>query len=320
MMDQPVGYSAPPNLRLLFGALLLLCWGGHAAAQLPGEVSQARDHSLMARFSGATIVEYAEESDVNYRLVLGNMRRIAGRVVPEQADRLRGDLTRLTYEIPDGYNGADVIAFFRAQAERNGYVTLYSCEGRGCGNSNYWANEVFDNRSLYGPERNQYYMALRADGDQGAAAYLAVYVTTRTNQRLLAHLEILESGLDGGAADNVAPEGEGALGTLLESRSLRLYGLVFDAEDRLTEASGIDAVVRLLEQNRNLAVYVVAHLGGSGGLASLLQRSQRRAEQVREQLLLEGISGDRVLARGIGPLAPGCSEGDCDERVELVLQ
>ena len=308
------------NLRLLAGVLLVLWCGNQAAAQLPGGLSQAGDHPLMARFSAATIVEYIEEADINYRLMLGNMRRIAGRVVPEQAERLRGDLTRITYEIPDGFNSTDVINFYRAQVEQNGYSNLYSCEGRGCGNSNYWANEVFDNRSLYGPERNQYYMALRADVDDGEAAYLAVYVTTRTNRQVFAHLEILEPGQDDGAANTVVPEIEGALETLIDSRRFRLYDLAFDAEDRLVEATGIDAAARLLERNGSLSVYVVAHLAGSEGLESLLRRSQRRAEQVREQLLLGGISGGRVVARGVGPLAPDCSEGNCEERVELVLQ
>lgn len=320
-MDRPMGYPDSPNLRLVFSVLLVLFWGSHASAQLPSGLSQVRDHPLMTRFSGATIAEYIEETDINYRLMLGNMRRIAGQVVPEQAERLRGDLTRITYEIPGEFNGADVISFFRAQAAQNGYSILYSCEGRGCGNSNYWANEVFDNRSLYGPERNQYYMALRADFDDGESAYLAVYVTTRTNRQVFAHLEILESGQDGGAADTVVPEIiEGSLQVLLESRRVRLYDLVFDADDRLVDAPGINAAARLLEQNGSLAVYVVAHLAGPGGLEGLLRRSQRRAEQVREQLLREGISANRVLARGIGPLAPFCSEGDCEERVELVLQ
>ncbi len=235
--------------------------------------------------------------------------------MPEQAERLRGNLTRITYEIPQGFSGADVIDFYRAQADERGYTSLFSCNGRGCGNSNYWANDVFDNRLLYGPERNQYYMALQADGADNRTSYLAVYVITRATRRLYVHLEVLES-----SQESATPTLELSLENLLEYRSLRLYSLEFDDSDRLIDQGGVGAVLQLLQQNPSLSVYVVAHMGGTGDLDELLRRSRQRAEQLRELLIQQGIDGDRIVARGVGPLAPLCSEGDCGARVELVLQ
>ena len=43
------------------------------------------------------------------------------------------------------------------------------------------------------------------------------------------------------------------------------------------------------------------------------------AELVRQALINLGIDETRLIARGVGPLAPFCSEGNCEERVELVL-
>lgn len=292
--------------------MLVMLWMPLQAQPVP---DAARDHPLLERFGESEIVEYRVENDVNYQLVLGNMRRLAGRVVPEESERLRGNLTRITYEVPQGFSAADVMEYFRAQVDERGYSNLFSCSGRGCGNSNYWANDVFDNRTLYGPERNQYYMALQADGDGDLTGYLAIYVITRANRQLYAHVEILES-----SERRVTPMVEFSAENLEEFRSLRLFGLEFDSSDRLVEQGGIQAAVQLLHQNPSLSVYVVAHLPGPGDLDELLARSGQRADQVRELLLEQGIAGGRVVARGIGPLSPLCSEGDCGERVELVLR
>ena len=65
---------------------------------------------------------------------------------------------------------------------------------------------------------------------------------------------------------------------------------------------------------------MVAHLSGSGPLETLLQRSTRRAELVREALIARGVEPGRLEARGVGPLAPVCNIANCGERVELVLR
>ena len=292
--------------------LSLLC---QVAIAQSGQQAPA-DHALLERFPESTIVEYQEQADTLYELVLGNMRRIGGRVVAENSDRLRGNLTRITYEIPEGFSGDDVIEFYRAQIRDNSYVELFSCNGRGCGNSNYWANEVFENRSLYGPERNQYYSAVRSDGDEEAQSYAAIYVITRANRRLLAHIEILDVTV----GDATAQPQAFSLDSLLLDGAVRVPGLTFDNEDRLIGSGGLEQVARLLQADPALRVFVVAHLQVPGRFDNLMQRSLRRAEQVRTELIARGVMGSRMAAQGVGPLAPLCSEGNCAERVELVIR
>jgi len=284
-------------------------------AQVPGAQGEGGDHPLFSRFADSVIVDYRHESDANYRLVLGNMRRLAGRVVAEREQRLRGALTRITYEIPQGLALADAGEYYREQAEQRGYSLLYRCSGRECGNSNYWANEVFNDRSLYGPERGQSYLVWRTESAGGDTAYLVLYLITRANRRQLAHLEILETGRPD---QSVVVELSSA--SLLEAGALRLPGLLFDAQDRLSDDRGLEAAARLLQEAPALTVYLVAHLAEPGELETLLARSQRRAELVRTRLIALGVNGGRVVARGIGPLAPLCESGACAERVELVLQ
>ncbi|MBT8146188.1 MAG: DUF4892 domain-containing protein [Gammaproteobacteria bacterium] len=300
------------RITLLLVVSLLIC---PMAFSQQGYSPAERDHPLLERFAGSTIVEYGSESDVNYRLILGNMRRSAGRVVAEQSERLTGDLTRITYEIPQGFAGAEVGSFYQQQARENGYTELFNCSGRDCGNSNYWANEVFDNRSLYGPERNQYYLVFRIDSDQSPPSYAAVYVTTRTNRRQFAHVELLDS--DGGGDDFVAAL---SIEKIFENGAIIIPELVFDDQDRLTDAGGINQIATQLQANESIDLYVVGHLQDQGLLDNLIARSLRRAERTRDLLIERGVDASRLTARGVGPLAPLCSENDCAERVELVVR
>ena len=278
-------------------------------------VQSGADHALLERFAESTIIAYQEQQDVNYRLVLGNMRRTAGRVVAEDSERLRGDLTRITYEIPQGYSSADVMAFYKSQSDDKGYLELFSCNGRDCGNSNYWANEVFEDRLLYGPERNQFYLALQTGSDDNPQSYAVVYVIARANRRLLAHIEVLDL-----VADNSDYAPNIPFTALLRTGALIVPNLSFDSQDRLVDAESLDQLAGFLQANPSLQLFVVAHLRDQGGFEVLMERSLRRAEQVRAGLVARGVSRSRLVAQGVGPLAPLCLDSDCSERVELVVR
>ena len=308
--------SVPACERLFFISLLatiLFSCPGILAQQ--GVSSESRDHPLIERFAGSAIVGYSTEQDVNYQLVLGNMRRTTGQVVAERSQRLRGDLTRITYEAPQGFTGAEIAAFFQAQAEGKGYSELFRCTGRGCGNSNYWANDVFQDRSLYGPERNQHYLALQLKSEEASQSYAAVYVITRTNRRLLVRVDVLET-----VNDEDVPAAGISVEALLRNGALQIPGISFGSQDRMIDTGQLDQIVRLLQSNESIQLYIVAHLRDQDSFDNLMARTLQRAEQVREELIRRGVDGSRLVAQGVGPLAPLCTEGNCAERVELVMR
>src|SRR5690606_16303470 len=65
----------------------------------------------------------------------------------------------------------------------------FFCEGRECGSSSLWANQVLDYSRLYGPEDNQLYLALRLD-DQ-PQRFISLYAITRGNQQVYLHMDQL---------------------------------------------------------------------------------------------------------------------------------
>ncbi len=290
------------------------------------QAAEATDFPGINRFPGAEIVDFREASNSNYSLVLGRMQRIAGQVTASASERFQGNLTRITYQIPNGYSEAEVYGFYRDQIISEGQRELFTCQGRGCGSSNYWANEIFDNRILYGPVQNQRYLAATFEtGLPGASqiGYAALYVVRRANQRLYAHLDML--ALTGRVAEEqraaqlVTPAAIEQ--RLLRDGSIVVPSLRFNDNDELEEDSGITLLADVLQRDRLLEIFVVGHLlQGNVGLETLQQQSLARAETVRQRLIEAGIDGSRIVAAGVGPLAPYCRPGPCGQRIEVVVR
>jgi outer membrane protein OmpA-like peptidoglycan-associated protein len=213
---------------------------------------------------------------------------------------------------------------------------LYSCGGRECGSSNYWANDIFGNRILYGPERNQHFIAFRANPAIEDSPYFSVYIITRVNRKIYVHIEIVEPAgtqeseqiaATAEAEEQQVPEqSSGAaasslLQRLREQGSVILPPMSFRSNDGLAGTADLESLVSALNSDQALAVYVVAHLQQDGqSLQELMRRSLVRANSLRQALIAAGIGAQRIEAAGVGPLAPSCARGDCEERVEIVLR
>lgn len=278
--------------------------------------AQDADHPLITGFPDSEIISAEFESDSNYSLVLGRLQRSRGVVIPENSERLRGDVTRLIYEVSQEFNGEDVQQFFQEQFAERGYEQLFSCAGRECGSSNYWANDIFRNRVLYGPERNQYFTAVRIDQASSEPSHLVLYIITRGNRRIYAYLEIVQPSGTAAPVEIVSSE---LLVDIEQSLSVSVPGLTFINDRQLDAAVDLGGLASELQNMPERRFYVVAHLTGPQELEQLQNRSSVRAQTVRQQLLNLGVNSSQLIARGIGPLAPSCGAGECLERVELVL-
>ena len=287
-------------------------------AQQSGAAGNPVDHELIKRFAGAEIVDYRTPGLTNYRLALDRMQRVNGRVSAGREERVNGTLTRITYKIPEGYSGADVFAHYSSQMLAAG-PELYRCQGRGCGSSNFWANDMFENRILYGPEAEQYYLASTLGTDeQHISAYLALYVITRGNRSVYAHLDIIELS---DLVSDVPTNSPQALALQIQQEgSVILQGIGFDAQDKMLDQGGFTVLLNTLRNAPLMQVYIVAHLSEEGALEEMLARSTQRAQNLVSRLVEAGINERRVLAQGVGPLAPLCLQAPCSERVEVVLR
>ena len=300
------------NYRILTAVFFL------SRFSLAQESTSIPEHRLMPRFpdSEVTALEFVE--DTNYRLILSSLQRTRGLVSSENSEMLRGDITKIIYEVAQEFTGQDVFEYFNNKADERNYRNLFSCIGRECGSSNYWANDVFGNRVLYGPERNQYYSVFDTAAE-GRKDFIAMYIITRGNRRVYAYFEFIEP--DGAQSRIDIFDSDAMLTELQAERSVVLKNIEFENDLSLTSDSDISFLVSLLEKNPSLKFYLVAHLyEGDGESEELIIRSRQRANALRQLLLERGIDREQIQAYGVGPFAPYCGAERCADRVELVMQ
>lgn len=276
-----------------------------ATAFAASDVSGSVDPLDIARFPHSWIVGYEHDSSLRPReYALGRVDRTRRDVRVEHEVRASATREWATYEMPPGTVPADVVDHYLRLV---GGDALFSCRGRDCGRSNYWANNIFKRAILYGPDTNQFYFA----GEYNDAL-IALYVIERGNKRIYAHLEVLQPESRVALRHNteiferLAGDGMAVVDGLTPART----GSLSDADVELLESLADD-----LDVFAGQTVYVVCHLYGPEDAAVLIERAADCADSA--VAALNGEVGPTLVPFAAGPLLP--RTGGSQSRLELVL-
>ena len=118
-------------------------------------------------------------------------------------------------------------------------------------------------------------------------------------------------------------------GGLASNGHMVVNGILFDtgkAEVKAESAPALQEVVKLLQQDAKLKLYVVGHTDNVGALAGNMDLSRLRAAAVVHELTTKyAVAADRLQSFGDGPYAPVTSNDSADgrtlnRRVEIVKQ
>jgi hypothetical protein len=253
------------------------------------------DTFALQPYPGIQQVASAEdEGSSSRRLMLGSLKKIKNVLEPEKVDYVVGSRSSRTFYAPDERRTDVVLNFYRDQLIEIGDI-LFECTGRKCGSSNYWANSVFSQSILYGPEQFQHYLLVKLTG---TGNYVAVYVAMRGTKKLYIHIEhTISSAQDIGAQ------------LLAQGR------YVFDSSDPGTIAQSLTALL----EGSELSIQLVIHqaITEARSVEELIALTQTRAEKIRETVMANGIASARIEVSGLGPLAPSNQYGA--NRVEVLL-
>lgn len=310
--------------RALLVGLVCLAASTLASGATPDDELVLPDQSLLPRFPGAWLVDGQEVESGLQTLALGPVERKRREVRIGDSRTFAAATSARTYQLPRSLT-LDKLATYYAEL-LSGQI-LYQCAGRDCGRSNEWANAIFSQSILYGPDADQRYFAAQF-GDE----LVAVYLVRRGNRRLYAHHVIYRPQ----APVNLAaiPDQLGDLRRLGHYRVPQLWpaadGSLTDAERQSLQALGTRLVALDVP-----ALYVVCHLyardrlpapetrrprqpelrDDSDAVAALVTASQQCAQTAAEALAQPG--GPQLEPFGVGPLAPS---GERDlSRLVLVL-
>ncbi len=98
----------------------------------------------------------------------------------------------------------------------------------------------------------------------------------------------------------------------------------FDTYDSTTEQAVLEADAQWLKDHPNVRVKLAGHADPRGDIAYNLALSQRRAQTIKQELILMGVAENRIVfATGWGELYPTCLESteECwkqNRRVDFV--
>ena len=245
----------------------------------------AGDSSLPIEIDAIATLERESKVRVDdYRFALDSVVTINRTVRIDNEMRLSGELFRTTWEFPKSFEPDQILDRLRNQIVKLGGDLLFECDGRDCGPSNIWANDLFQNPDLVGRDDHQRYLAVQLND-----RFLALYAVRHGNRRVYLNVDHIAQDQDS----------SGWL-ALLESR-----GWVKLPDER---ASTLNQLADFLTST-SMAIHVVAHESGRDvGIAQ--SKSEQRAARVKTALIDAGVLSRNIESFGLGALAPSVLGAD----------
>lgn len=288
---------------------MLILW-----ALLPATAALASTNSQVPSYPESRVIEQKSVDPEDETFVITSQ-------VSEVGDRLRYsdaltlDATgeRLLLEIPATHTPEAVLDYYQAQlADREARI-LFSCEGRGCGRSNIWANRIFDQSRLYGRDGEQGYLVGVWRDDQNSLRLLNVYVVRRGNRTI----SVLEQQLkmpEDYRLPGGSPRARQVLGPfIVPYETGTVPNLDLDPET----ANDIQSVAERYEE---AAVYLVGFAPASlGGPDAAMEQSERAIEAAGRLLVANGIAAGRQRAIAVGAAVPIADSQRQGPRVEVTI-
>jgi len=305
-------------LKLLSSAGALLLLGALALpVAVQADVSE-RNFLGLEDVPEARALVREHKKDHRYDLALGTYKRVRGTWTPDREQRVRGDVSRRTLELPSELSAREGYQFYRDQFEQHPVRELFSCRERECGSSTVWANQHFGVIQLHGLDQHQYYGVYEITVDD-QVYYASLYSVRRGNRRVYLQLDLVRTQA---AESPVASANPQTLADLLREQGyfvfpgLKLTGSADDWQLHLPEVH-LDALIELLELEDTWRLALVGHDYGGYTLEQQKRDSEAYARQLKAALTDKGVEAERLETHGLGSLAPA-GKGDRSARIEVV--
>ncbi|MCW7552426.1 DUF4892 domain-containing protein [Endozoicomonas gorgoniicola] len=235
-------------------------------------------------YPAASVSLRVDEQRSNHPIVSSPMKKVNSVVLADEMQRLDGHLERRVYQLPSGHESDDGYQFFIQQLKARNVEPLFSCDSFGCGDSNFWANNIFRVSTLYGMSREQHYFLGRKVRPE-EVVYYTVYSVKRGNRRVYTLVDefTVEAGAESGSDDS--------------PMAFYIDRLPVNA-DQLSRNDTYREVLSALKRDGsrqllvNIELPVTLSEGVKGADEQIVTR-QRQQAMLQEQLKADGITSDR---------------------------
>lgn len=290
--------------------ILLAAFGCAALLISPAQaedVEGAADHPAIGRYDGMEITRFeALEYDAQRMLVSAD---------PGDYESFEGEVTRIVYAMPDGASVLQVMRSYEETLESDGFDILVSCHDMECDKGSIGRLRSATWGIIMGVGAG-FVTAEKRDETSVIRAQIVV-------DKRLTNVNIVENA----AFENKMLDAEDMASSISETGRVAIENIYFDFNKATLLPDSDDALAemaKLLKEVSDVKVYLVGHTDNVGSMEANLDLSRRRAEAVVEALVSDyGVSRDRIVPAGVGPLAPIASNATeagqaKNRRVELV--
>lgn len=311
----------------------------------------AADNVYTGRYEGSTIVGQTTEEFDELTLPAGPAD-VKAKAFSKTVSQ-KGRVVRSIYISPEQRSSLEVFGNYFDALKAKGFTPVFECANADCGKNfkdlKYSAKEpaivvskvanqrrLFLSRGIFNLVVEPRY-ALFKKGDAGNETYIGIFAGKNVGNRmgdvskaLLDRVGVLIESVEPGVREDkiVTLSAEDIGNSLGADGRAVIYGLFFDFDKATITAESapqLAEMVSYLKSDNNLRVYVVGHTDNKGELDYNVKLSSARAKAVVDALAKAGIDMGRMIAKGVGPLAPLATNttkaGQAkNRRVELVAQ
>lgn len=300
------------------------------------DVAGSKDHPLISRYANSHIKQYSM-TDFDEMDIATGPRSPSQQRPPVKT--VEGKVTTIIYET--NTNTESLIKVFKNYThslKRAGFKKIFTCTDATCGHdfvmqlivpthrkAQYLRIDPWNTNARFSNYR--YWSGSLKKGDKQVYASLLVKIKSSSKYPAEIALDIVETKsmeLDLVTIDvNTLTESINTTGKAV------LKGIFFDHDQDIVKPesqASMDVIANYLSKNPSVNVYIVGHTDNTGSDLHNNGLSKRRADAVVLQLIKKyGIQQKRLLAHGLGPLAPVTTnktdEGRAENRrVEIVLR
>lgn len=321
--------------HLLFFMLCLLL----ANVTQAQAAADCEDHPMISRYPGSSLIWCNAEDFQEYHIATGS---VTGYRYIDQWTELEGKVYRYNYELADETKTMNEVYFnYRNALQRAGFEILAAGSDPNRTRRNEvggttWVGVAYIKNPLPQTSKSKLFKGSSSSGGYGHVAakmarpdgdvYVVVTVYQQMSNLIVTQIDItevapLEDGKVEVDVDYLARE-------IATRGAVALYGIQFDFDQAVVKpasATELEVIANYLRTNPAVKLYVVGHTDDKGDLTYNMNLSMRRAQAVVDKLTGDyGIAADRLLAKGVGPLAPRATNTTdagrgVNRRVELVL-
>jgi OOP family OmpA-OmpF porin len=317
-----------------------------AAAQTRTDVEGGRDHPLLPRYRGSSLIGFRDQTYAEVQPLKAIAAHKAEELKLDRKLTIEGEVSERFYVAPKGRSALEVQRNYETALTQAGAKLLYTCKegdsgcpSNGADTPGLLTSEIprkqqsKDAFRAFNGSANLRLAVLQYDRD-GAIHYITLLSVDpgqhagQFSGSAATYVQISQAkAMDTGMVEQIDPGR--VVAALKADGRMPFYGLFFDsgkAELKPESKGELDLIARSLADEPALKVFIVGHTDNQGSVDGNIGLSQRRAEAVVAALIREHkIDASRLVAKGVASFSPQASNADeigraKNRRVELVVQ